>query len=150
MLPHLPAFLAVSPRLLTAGQPAPSDWDDVAEAGVEVVINLAPPGSHGYDPHEAQRVLEAGMLYAHLPIIFSRPLVADYAGFAALMDAHRERVILVHCAANVRVSALVYLYKTLVEAEDESAARARMLQIREPDAVWSRFIEDVRASFAAG
>ena len=147
MLPHLPAFLEVSPRLLTAGQPAPADWDDIADAGVEVVINLAPPGSHNYDYHEAQRVLEGGMLYAHLPIIFSRPLVADYASFAALMGAHRDKTMLVHCAANVRVSALVYLYRTLVEAEAESVARARMLQIRQPDAVWSRFIEEVRASY---
>ena len=147
MLEHLPAFLEVSSRLLTAGQPAPDDWDDIAQFGVELVINLAPPGSHNYDYHEAQRVLENGMLYAHLPIIFSRPLVADYASFAALMSAHRDKIILVHCAANVRVSALVYLYKTLVEGEDESAARARMLQIREPDAIWSRFIEDVRDNF---
>jgi hypothetical protein len=48
----------------------------------------------------------------------------------------------------VRVSALIYLYQTLVEGEDESIARARMLQIREPDATWSRFIEDVRAACA--
>ncbi len=146
MLEHLPAFLEVSPRLLTAAQPAPADFALMAQAGVEVVINLAPPGAHNYDYHEAQRVLESGMLYAHLPIVFSRPLVADYASFAALMSAHRERVVMVHCAANVRVSALVYLYKTLVENEDESIARARLLQIREPDATWSRFMEEVRAS----
>ena len=148
MLTHLPAFLEVSPRLWTAGQPAPAAWDDVAQAGVEVVINLAPPGSHNYDYHEAQRVLEREMIYAHLPIIFSRPLLADYASFAALMQAHRDKFILVHCAANVRVSALVYLYRTLVEGEDESVARARMLQIREPDPIWSGFIEEVWTTYS--
>lgn len=147
MLEDIPMLLAVSPRLLTAAQPAPDDFAALAQAGVEVVINLAPPGSHNYDYHEAQRVLECGMIYAHLPIIFSRPVVADYESFAALMRVHRERFVMVHCAANVRVSALIYLYQTLVEGEDESLARARMLQIRAPDATWSRFISDVRADW---
>ena len=144
---HLPAFLQVSPRLLTAGQPAPADFAAIADAGVEVVINVAPPGAHGYLPDEAQFVMENGMIYAHLPILFPRPLVSDFVSFAGVMKAHRERNILVHCAANVRVSALIYLYQTLIEREDESVARARMFQIRMPDATWSQFIYDVRAAF---
>ena len=148
MLDHLPAFLPVSPRLLTAGQPAPADFAQLAQNGVEVVINLAPPGAHGYLADEAQLALENGMIYAHLPILFQQPLVCDFASFAGVMHAHRARVVLVHCAANVRVSALVYLYQTLVEGEDESLARARLLQIWSPDATWSRFIQDVRAAFA--
>ena len=147
MLGHLPAFLEVSPRLLTAGQPAPADFALLAQAGVEVVINLAPPGAHGYLADEAQLVMENGMIHAHLPILFGRPLVSDFDSFVGVMKAHRERVILVHCAANVRVSVLVYLYQTLFVGEDESVARARMLQIRVPDAIWSQFIFDVRAAY---
>ena len=147
MIEHLPAFLRVSPRLLTAGQPAPADFAAIADAGVEVMINLAPPGAHHYLADEAQLAMENGMIYAHLPIIFSRPLVSDFVSFAGVMNAHRERMVLVHCAANVRVSALVYLYQTLIQGEDESVARARMLQIRVPDAIWSRFISDVCAAF---
>ncbi len=146
---HLPSFLAVSPRLLTSGQPAPDDFGALAEAGVEVVINLAPPGAHHYLADEAQLVLENGMIYAHFPILFSRPLVSDFASFAGVMNAHRERVVLVHCAANVRVSTLVYLYRTLIEGEDESSARARMSQIWQPDAIWSQLIYDVRERFVA-
>ena len=147
MLQHLPAFLPVSSRLLTAGQPAPADFARIAQANVEVVINVAPPGAHGYLADEAQLVMENGMIYAHLPIIFGRPLVSDFASFAGVMNAHKERVILVHCAANVRVSALIYLYQTLIEGEDEMSARARLFQIRMPDAIWSQFIYDVRASY---
>ena len=147
MLEHLPAFLAVSPQLLSAGQPAPADFASIAQSGVQVVINTAPPGAHGYIADEAQLVMENGMVYAHLPVIFGQPLVSDFLSFAGVMNAHQGRTILVHCAANVRVSALVYLYRTLIEGEDESVARARMLQIRAPDAVWSRFIADVRAAF---
>lgn len=147
MIEHLPAFLPVSPHLLTAGQPAPADFALMPQAGVQVVINTAPPGAHGYLANEAQLALENGTVYAHLPIIFGQPLVSDFLSFAGVMNAHQGRVILVHCAANVRVSALVYLYRTLIEGEDESIARARMLQIRSPDAVWSQFINDVRAAF---
>lgn len=144
---HLPAFLQVSPHLLTAGQPAPADFAAIAQAGVEVVINLAPPGAHHYLADEAQLAMENGMIYAHLPILFSRPLICDFVSFAGVMNAHKERVVLVHCAANVRVSVLVYLYQTLVEGEDESSARARMFQIWNPDATWSQFITNVRANF---
>lgn len=147
MLEHLPAFLPVSPRLLTAGQPAPTDFAAIATAGVEVVINLAPPGAHRYLSDEAQLALENGLIYAHLPILFPRPQVSDFVSFAGIMNAHRERTVLVHCAANVRVSALVYLYQTLIEGEDESHARARMFQIWMPDATWSQFIYDVRAAY---
>lgn len=147
MLEHLPAFLPVSPRLLTAGQPAPADFALISQSGVEVVINVAPPGAHHYLADEAQIVLENGMLYAHLPILFPRPLVSDFVSFVGVMNAHKDRVILVHCAANVRVSALVYLYQTLIEGEDESIARTRLFQIWIPDAIWSRFIFDVRAAY---
>ena len=147
MLEQLPAFLPVSPRLLTAGQPAPADFALMAQAGVEVVINVAPPGAHHYLADEAQIVLENGMLYAHLPIVFPRPLVSDFFSFVGVMSAHKDRVILVHCAANVRVSALIYLYQTLVQGEDESNARARLFQIWMPDAIWSQFIFDVRAAY---
>ncbi len=149
MLEHLPAFLPVSPHLLTAGQPAPADFALMAQAGVQVVINTAPPGAHGYLANEAQLVMENGMVYAHLPIIFGQPLVSDFLSFAGVMNAHQGRTILVHCAANVRVSALVYLYRALIEGEAESLARARMLQIRSPDATWSRFIDDVCAVYAS-
>ena len=147
MLEHLPSYLQVSPQLLTAGQPASDDFALIAQAGVEVVINVAPPGAHGYLAHEAQLVLENGMIYAHLPILFGQPLVSDFASFAGVMNAHQGRTILVHCAANVRVSALVYLYQTLICGEEEMVARARMFQIRAPDATWSRFIYEVRASY---
>ena len=147
MLEHLPAFLPVSPRLLTAGQPAPADFALIAQSGVQVVINVAPPGAHGYIPDEAQLAMENGLIYAHLPIIFSRPLVSDFASFAGVMHAHRGRNVLVHCAANVRVSALIYLYQTLIEGEEEMVARARMLQIWNPDATWLQLIFDVRAAF---
>ena len=147
MLEHLPAFLPVSPHLLTAGQPAPADFALIAQSGVQVVINTAPPGAHGYLADEAQLVMENGMVYAHLPIIFGQPLVSDFLSFAGVMNAHQNRTILVHCAANVRVSALVYLYRTLIEGEDETIARARMLQIRSPDATWSQFIAEVKSTF---
>ncbi len=144
---HLPAFLEVSPRLWTAGQPAPADFAAIAQAGVEVVINLAPPGAHHYLNDEAQLAMEQGLIYAHLPIIFPRPLVSDFDSFAGVMNAHAERKVLVHCAANVRVSVLVYLYQTLIVGEDEMAARARMFQIWAPDPTWSQFIFEVRAKY---
>ena len=146
-MPPLPAFIEVLPQLLTSGQPAPGAFAALARAGVEVVINLAAPGASDTNVDEAQLVLESGMIYAHLPVVWAAPRVADWDGFAALLRAHCERKVLVHCAKNRRVAAFVYLYQTLIEDEDETLARARLLRVWQPDATWSRFLAEVRAQF---
>lgn len=138
---QLPHFVAVSPNLWTSGQPAPADFPFLKASGVELVINLAAPGATDYNSDEAQLVLENGMRYVHLPVIWKAPAVADFRSFIALMEASREQKVLVHCAKNMRVSAFVYLYQILVERETETSARARMQQIWEPDEVWSEFLQ---------
>jgi hypothetical protein len=48
----------------------------------------------------------------------------------------------VHCAANKRVSAFVYLYRVLHEGVPEEEARKDLHAIWQPDEVWSRFIAE--------
>lgn len=139
----LPAFLEVSPRLLTSGQVAPADFARLSENGVEVVINLAAPGSGGYNPDEAWFCLGNGLQYVHLPVVFGDPQARDFETFAAIMSAQKGRTVLVHCAANMRVAAFIYAYRVKYEGEDEAIARARMEEIWSPHGVWGAFLSEV-------
>jgi enamine deaminase RidA (YjgF/YER057c/UK114 family) len=64
-------------------------------------------------------------------------------------DLHRGRRVFVHCAANKRVSALLYAYRIVV-GEPGPATAARDLQRRwEPDEIWRRYIDDSVAAARA-
>lgn len=139
---NLPAFLEITPDLWTSGQPAPDDWSLIARNGVEVVINLAAPGSSDFDADEMRRVLEAGMQFVALPVVWTAPKTDDYTLFEAVLTACKGRRVLVHCAKNLRVSAFVYLFRVR-SGEPEAAARRDLETLWQPDAIWSAFISSV-------
>ena len=56
------------------------------------------------------------------------------------MDAHQNKKVLVHCAANKRVTAFVGLYRTLKLGWPADKAFALMHSVWEPDPVWLAFI----------
>lgn len=139
---NIPDFIEISPNLWTSGQPAPDDFELLARNSVEVVINLAEPRSTAYDVDEARRVLDSGMQYIALPVVWSAPKLDDYALFEAVMRACKGRRVLVHCARNMRVSVFVFLYR-VINGEDPVAARADLERMWMPDAIWSAFITEV-------
>jgi hypothetical protein len=61
------------------------------------------------------------------------------------MDAHREQKIFVHCVANKRVSAFIYLDRLAGDIE-ETTALQDLVKIWTPNEIWQAFIDRVRAS----
>ena len=61
------------------------------------------------------------------------------------MDAHPDDKIFVHCAANKRVSAFVYLYR-ICQGVDELIARQDLVKIWTPNQIWEKFIDRTRSS----
>src|SRR4051812_3258881 len=106
-------FRAIGERLGTAGQPAESQFRTVREAGFDVVINLALPTSDNALAHEGSIVTGLGMSYVHIPVDFKTPTPTDFQTFCGMMAAFDAQRVLVHCAANKRVSAFVFLYRVL-------------------------------------
>ena len=139
----LPAFLEISSDLWTSGQPSPSDWPLIARNGVEVVVNLAAPGSTDFDPEEMRRVLEAGMQFVAFPVVWTAPKLDDYTLFAAVLKACQGRRVLVHCAKNMRVAAFVFLYRVHELGVPEHIAQRDLEKIWLPDAIWSAFINQI-------
>ncbi len=144
-------FREVNPHLLTAGQPNEAQLADAAALGVEVVINLALHDDPRYSlKDEAGCVRAAGMEYIHLPVQFAAPAEADLLRFFDAMDAHHGRKILVHCAANMRVTAFLGLYKVIRQRQNPDKAFAPMRSVWEPDEVWKLFIEKALRSAGTG
>ena len=138
---HIRNFREVSPSLATSGQPKDQDLASIARAGYEVVINLALHDDPRYSlADEAGTVRSLGMRYVHIPVQFNAPSKADLASFFDAMDQHRARKLWVHCAANMRVTAFLGLYRVLRQGWDYDRAFELMKSVWNPNDVWAAFI----------
>ncbi len=138
-------FHAVNDTVATAGRVEPEQLAQLGSEGFEVVINLLPDSSQYAVTEERQLVEAQGIEYLYLPVDFARPTVADYRQFRQLMQRAGDRKLLVHCAANYRVSAFYSRYA--IEAGRWSLAEADqfILSIWQPDEhpPWPRWLEEV-------
>jgi protein tyrosine phosphatase (PTP) superfamily phosphohydrolase (DUF442 family) len=110
-----------------------------------VVINLATGATPRDLPNEAEKVSELGMEYVHIPVVWDNPTATDLAKFFEAMDENRDKHRFVHCIANMRVSAFMFLYRVLRQSVPLEEARATMNQLWEPNTIWQKFIDDTLA-----
>ena len=141
-LSEIYSFRAVGDKLGTAGQPSQEQFRMVREAGFEAVINLALPTSDNALANEGSVVTGLGMSYVHIPVDFKAPTAQDFRAFCRVMEAFDGRRVFVHCAANKRVSAFVFLYRVLCQRVAIAEAEQDLHAIWQPDEVWSRFIQE--------
>lgn len=132
----------VDESLGTSGQPTVAQLQEIAAAGFTTVINLALHDDPRYSlPDEAGTVRSLGMGYIHIPVQFSAPTTNDLAEFLTAMKAHEGQKVWVHCAANIRVSAFLGLYRVIEKGWEREAAFAQLRDLWQPDEVWSSFID---------
>jgi len=134
-------MLSLTDELGTSGQPTSAQLAAIKEAGYEVVINLATGTTPRDLPNEADVVATQGMEYIHIPVVWDNPTEADLARFFEVMDATQDKKRFVHCIANMRVSAFMFLYRVLRQGMPLDEARATMSQIWQPNPIWQKFIE---------
>jgi len=132
-------FLRIDDRLATSGMPQPDDFAALRQAGFEVVINLALPTSDNALPNEGDLVAAQGMTYVHIPVKFDAPQPADFDRFTRVLDACAGQRVFVHCAANRRVSAFIFLHR-LQRGAIRAAAESDLQEIWQPDGVWREFL----------
>ena len=142
LLSDIYSFRALGERLGTAGQPTEDQFRSIREAGFEAVINLALPTSDNALAHEGSIVAGLGMAYIHIPVDFKAPTPQDFRAFCRVMAAFDDRPVFVHCAANMRVSAFVFLYRVLQQRVAITDAEKDLRAIWQPDEVWNRFIQN--------
>ena len=134
-------YRAVDEALGTSGQPSVAQLASVAAAGFTTIINLALHDDPRYSlPDERASVESLGLDYVHIPVQFAAPTEADLLAFFSAMDARRGEKIWVHCAANIRVSAFLGLYRVIKQGWDDARAFELMHGLWTPNEVWSSFI----------
>lgn len=138
----------VSDRLASAGQIGYEQIPLLKEEGYEVVINLA-VADRERNGEEGFLVVDAGLTYIHIPVDWEEPTLRDVELFYDVMRANEGRKVFVHCFANMRASAFVYLYRTMVEGVPEEEARAVMAEVWDPAEV-EQWADLIRRAQAAG
>ena len=78
--------------------------------------------------------------------------MGDVEMFFDVMTANQDRKVYVHCFANMRASAFVFMYRTLVEGVPEAEARATMNQVWDPNELeqWGGLIRRAQEAHGAG
>ncbi len=141
MLEEIYNYLKLTEYIATGGQPLEDELEAVAKAGYEVVINLALADADYSLPDEHGLVTRLGMLYEHMPVIWEHPESKDLNRFFELMEKYQHKKRFIHCAANMRVSAFMALYRILKQGWDRDTAMADVRKIWNPDEIWTEFME---------
>lgn len=136
-------YVKISETIATAGQPTESQFPLIRDAGYQMVLNLALPTSSNAVTNEQVLVENLGMEYCSIPVQWENPTLEDIEQFFATMQANHDRRVFVHCAANMRVSAFIYLYRMLCQKIDSSVAAADLYRIWAPNAIWQQFMDQV-------
>jgi len=141
-------FQVVSTSLASSGQIAYDQIPLLGEEGYEVVVNLA-VADEERNGREGFLVAQEGLTYVHIPVDWARPRLSDVEMFFDVMKANQDRKVYVHCFANMRASAFVYLYRTLVEGVPETEALSTMNEIWDPSELeqWAGLIERAKAEY---
>lgn len=133
-------FFPISESIITSGQPTEVQLRLVRDAGYQNVINLAPHEAENALVDEAGTLASLGVEYTHIPVDFARPTEEDFGRFCEAMERIGAAPVLVHCAANMRVSAFLFRYRRDVLGEDPEDLRKDLNRIWEPFGVWKSFI----------
>ncbi|KAB8335881.1 phosphatase [Scytonema tolypothrichoides VB-61278] len=136
-------YLKISDFIATSGQPTTKEFSAIQQAGYQIVVNLALPESTNALPEEKEIVESQGMQYVHIPVVWEKPTIEDLKEFFSVMETNTDKKVFVHCVANKRVSAFIYLYCRLHEQMSEEDAKKELYKIWVPNEIWQNFIEQV-------
>ena len=137
-------FQSLAENLSSSGMPTKEQLKEIAGAGVQVVINLAPHEAPNAVPHEDELVKTLSMEYINIPVTWRAPESEALIRFMDSMDSHAGKRILVHCEANYRASAFIMMYRVLRLGWKKEDAVPVMEKMWNPEdfPVWKKFIND--------
>ena len=144
MMKDIYNYQFLNENLSSSGMPTAEQMKEVANAGTQVVINLALDTSPGALPNEAAVVELLGMKYIHIPVEWNNPTKQNLDDFFAAMDEHKDDKLLVHCQANYRASSFIMMYRVLRlgwKKEDAFPIMEKMWNA-EDFPVWQKFIDE--------
>ena len=140
-------YRRVNDQIITGGQPTEEQLRSAAADGFKTVINLATIDRRYSLPDEDGLVRSLGMTYHHIPVDWTNPTASDFGEFENLMKQLSERKILIHCAANFRVTAFYSLYamKNLGWSEAQADEFRASVWAWSNYPIWDKFVREKKA-----
>lgn len=137
-------YRRVSATVCTAGVLSEAQIGALAGEGYRAVINLLPMDSQYALPAERELIAQQGLIYQYIPVDFDAPHKNDYREFERAMKALHGKKILVHCAANYRVSAFYAIYACRHLGWSGAAAQEHIASLWNPAEYdpWGDFIAE--------
>jgi len=140
-LATLPAVHRLTAEILTSGQPKEDHFAVLRDSGCECVLSLLPPGQ---EPVWEEAVCDdLGLDYHVVPVVWLDPRPRDFERFRRQMIAWSGRRILVHCAANLRVSTFFAIWRRRDRLCDPSVTDADLNAVWTPNPVWESFLQSM-------
>jgi len=138
-------YRLVSEKIATAGVVKAKILATLSDQGIEAVINLMPDDSEYAVDGERSIIQRQGIEYWYLPVGFESPQLGEYLQFRDKLNQLDNKKILIHCAANYRVSAFYSRYAIETGIWSVNDADKFMLSIWNPDDYpgWPEWIEEV-------
>lgn len=134
-------YIKINELISTSGQPTIKQFEQIAQDGFEVVVNLALHDSSNAIENEDKVVTGLGMAYFHIPVNFEEPKLSDVKLFLNTLQALGSNKVWVHCAFNYRVSAFMYVYHKYVLQTPFDEVDLSMFEQWSPDENWQRLMK---------
>ncbi len=139
-----PVFFRIDDHIATAAQPDASAFPWLAGQGFRAVLNLNGPTARNYRPDEAALAAAAGLRYVHHPVDCSRLTPALYEAFREqLAPLLADGPVLVHCAANVKSTGLMHVFRVRELGHDPERAEADLEKLPGLEPKWRAFFEQM-------
>jgi protein tyrosine phosphatase (PTP) superfamily phosphohydrolase (DUF442 family) len=136
-------FRGIDERVATSGLLSEEQLGQLHAEGYRAVINLLPYDSQYAVAAEPAIIAAQDLDYHHIPVDMAGPTAEDYAAFTEAMRACQRHKLLIHCAANYRVSAFYAIYAFEHLCWSASRAREHIASIWRPQEhpPWDQFVD---------
>lgn len=140
-------YRQISQQFSSSGAISAEQLQDLADSGVEVLVNLLPDRNADALHGESTLAAKARMAYHHIPVDFAAPKPEEFQRFAEIMDGISSERCHIHCAANYRASAFYACYAEQRGWWSRAEAQAFIEGIWQPEdwLPWPRFIAACRS-----
>jgi protein tyrosine phosphatase (PTP) superfamily phosphohydrolase (DUF442 family) len=135
-----PNVVAISPLLVTSGQPSPSALEGLGQLGFHAVIYLAPSTVPDAVMNEAALLAAQGIEFVHIPIPFNAPEESHVNALSAALQRLKDKKVLVHCQVNMRASSMVFLHRVLHGKEEPAHAYEAVARVWSPNDTWRKLL----------
>lgn len=122
---EMPLYV-INGHIAMAGQPQPTDWQRLAAAGYNVVVNIRSDTQRA--AAQAQTAASAGLRYVHLPLPVYELEMPHLAQFHDVLEEARRDggKVLFHCRTASRTALLWLLNRVVYEGWPQAEAEAEL------------------------